>query len=136
MVARAGGSGNRKSGKFHQGLIADLLAFAKGEFTLDERQSDGATLRQHIAIVAKQSGKIPEEYVFPDCPEQLRYLWQLFIDFCESRCNTGYGILPLQYAEIEAWSRLMRCPLTPWEVSVIKRIDGAFMQAQMKEKKA
>ena len=131
MVARTDRRCHWRPRKFHQGLIAVLLAFAEGEFTLGQRQSDGATLRQHLEIVCRQTGKIPEEYVFPDCPEQLAYLWQLFLQLSRTRGNTGYGLLPLSLVEIEAWTRLMCCPILPWELQAMLLLDSAYMASQV-----
>jgi hypothetical protein len=110
------------------------MAFADGHFALSVVQSDGATLRQHLEVVVKQTGKIPEEYDFPDCPDALMYLWSMFGELCGSRSNTGYGMLPLQFAEIEAWTRLSHCPLLPWELRTIKMLDSALLASQVKGK--
>ena len=85
-----------------------MLSFAEGEFTLGQRQSDGATLRQH-----------------------LDYLWQLFLQLSRTRGNTGYGLLPLSLVEIEAWTRLMCCPILPWELQAMLLLDSAYMASQV-----
>jgi hypothetical protein len=37
------------------------------------------------------------------------------------------AVNPLQPTEIEAWARLMRVTLTPWEARTLFRMDQAFL---------
>ena len=39
---------------------------------------------------------------------------------------------PLTYLEIDAWARQMQKRPQPWEIRVIKQLDGLFMAAQAK----
>jgi hypothetical protein len=43
------------------------------------------------------------------------------------------GPSPITYEAIEAWSRLTRNPIFPWEVDALKRIDRVWMQVQSEQ---
>ena len=56
----------------------------------------------------------------------LSYIWGWFHDiflFC------GYGMGPFltPYQEIEAFSRMMRVDIQPWEAKVLRELGGAYM---------
>jgi hypothetical protein len=40
-----------------------------------------------------------------------------------ARTSNGFGLNPLPFCEIEAWARLSGVEPTPWEVSLLKRLD-------------
>lgn len=42
------------------------------------------------------------------------------------------GANPISYLEIDAWARLTGCAPSPWEVSVLRRMDAATMTRQAK----
>jgi hypothetical protein len=45
-----------------------------------------------------------------------------------ARAGTGYGINPLSYSDILAWSRLRRVALMPWHVDAIISMDAMRLQ--------
>lgn len=60
-------------------------------------------------------------------PSATAYLWSWFHELSSQRQSGMNGPLPLTYQEIEAWSKLSRIRLAPWEVSVLRRLDAAWM---------
>lgn len=42
------------------------------------------------------------------------------------------GANPISYLEIYAWARLTGCAPSPWEVSVLRRMDAASMASNAK----
>ena len=50
----------------------------------------------------------------------------MFRDLSATRGGTGYGPLPISFAEIEAWSRLGGT-LEPWEIDLIRELDRVWM---------
>ena len=54
---------------------------------------------------------MPEELDVPDLPEALAYIWQWFIEL--------QGHERLTHLEIDAWARLNKIEITPFELSVI-----------------
>lgn len=51
-----------------------------------------------------------------------------------TREGTGYGINPLQPAQIEAWARLRRIHLLPWHLDAIDRMDATRMRIYFEKK--
>lgn len=87
----------------------------------------GASLHDHLASVARQLGrKMPAA---PALPPEVRHLWQTFLELHRTR-PAGFGASPIAFAEIDAWSRLKRTPLDPWEVDAIVALDREWMDAQ------
>lgn len=62
-------------------------------------------------------------------PEEVEHLWPVFLELHLARGSNGYGPNPISYAEIEAYSRVMKQPLTREEVIVLKRADMAYLSA-------
>jgi hypothetical protein len=51
--------------------------------------------------------------------------WRHYIDL-RARCVSVNDDTPIQYSEIEAYSRLMRVSLEPWTVKLLCKIDSIF----------
>jgi hypothetical protein len=98
---------------------------------LDLPLKDGTTLRGHYQAAERQTGKsfIDE----PEIPPAGEHLWIWFWEINAGRGSTGWGPAPLSYQEIDAWARLSGCDLRPWEVRVLKSMDGAFLAAAAKK---
>lgn len=47
-----------------------------------------------------------------------------------ARTSNGFGLNPLSFAEIQAWAALTGADPTPWEVSLLKRLDGVTLANQ------
>lgn len=63
----------------------------------------------------------------PDPPHfAIAHIWGWFQELNASR-PMGFDVGGISYAEIEAWARLSRIPITPHEVKVIKVIDSIFL---------
>lgn len=74
----------------------------------------------------------PEELAVPAFPEGLRYLWEAFHQLAGTRQQGS----PILFSEIEAYSRVMRNPLEPWEVEIIKRLDGVWFAAKEENRRS
>lgn len=68
----------------------------------------------------------------PTLPREGAYLWNSFIDLHSTR-GGGFGPAAITFVEIEAWSRLTASPLEPWEVSIIRAIDDAYLESLLPE---
>lgn len=66
-------------------------------------------------------------------PQLLDYLWGWFFELCTARSSNGWSANPLSYTEICAWALLMRTDPTPWEVSVLRRMDSAYLAGQSRK---
>lgn len=74
----------------------------------------------------------------PSVPMGLEDLWSWFQELSETRMFSEVGPQPISFTEIDAWSRLNRISLSPYEVEVIRRLDSAQLVAmiEQREKKA
>ena len=85
--------------------------------------------REHLMIVHKATGVMPERLLnAPRCPEALAYLWALFVRL-RARCTPSMGVARILYSDIAAFVQVTGQRLTAWEVSVIERLDDAFVEA-------
>lgn len=101
-----------------------MLVFAEHQFLLSAPQSDGATLRQHLEVVAEKTGIVPDELQAHPCPEAAVYLWEWFIDVVGVR---GMGASSLTHFEIEAWARMKGIELAAFEVAALRALDRVAM---------
>lgn len=62
----------------------------------------------------------------PPLPAAVIYLWNVFLRLANRRGSNGFGANPISWAEIEAFSRLTRTHLTPWEVEIIETLDNLY----------
>lgn len=77
-------------------------------------------------------GRDLPELVGPPCPRSLRYLIGYFNDLNAARGSSGFGPNPIGYVDIDAYARLMRRRLSPFEVDILVRIDRAFLSVMAK----
>lgn len=78
--------------------------------------------------MARATGK-PVQQEAPTLPPELRPLWWTFVALHRARSSNGMGINPIQFTEIEAWCRLNRVALEPWEIDVIGLLDDAYLES-------
>lgn len=62
----------------------------------------------------------------PEVPFAGRRVWSIFLDLNSER-SVGFGPGPITSAAIEAWARLRREPVRPWELTIIRALDAAFL---------
>lgn len=89
--------------------------------------SRGATVADHLAQLEKNGVRV-EESERPEIPYEGEQLWDFFWRLSMGRGSTGFGVSPFQFSEIEAWSRVNRVQLDPWEVDCLKAMDMAFLK--------
>lgn len=56
-------------------------------------------------------------------------MWRWYCELGGSRTNNGFGLNPISYSEIKAWADLTGAEPTPWEVSLLKRLDQVTLAA-------
>lgn len=127
MDSRAGSHVCREQGKFYEGLIDALRAYAQSVFSLMEPQSDGKTLGDHLRVVFERTGKKPPALEAPPFPTELDHVWLWWQTLSASyRVSNGFGVGVLPIAEFEAWCRLVHIVPTPFEVDAFSEIEGAY----------
>ena len=84
--------------------------------------------------VCRQTGKTPEELGLelpeetgPGVPENGEYLWAWFQELSSGRGNNGFGVLPLTWADMDAWARMTGTRPEPWETAILRSMDEAFL---------
>jgi hypothetical protein len=85
-------------------------------------------MSDHYAAVARAKG-ITEVAKPPPIPSTLKPLWWTFLALHGARSGNGMGINPISFTEIDAWCRLSRVTLDPWEVDVIRLLDNAYLES-------
>ena len=104
------------------------MDYARHEYRLNKRESDGQSLRDHLEAVERQTGIRPEELDGPDFPSLMSYVWSAFLSLSSSRNPALSGVAPITYEQIKAWTQVTGNPLSPREVDAIKRLDYIFME--------
>jgi len=51
-------------------------------------------------------------------------VWAWFRELDRARHSNGYGLNPLTYSDIDAWSRLRRISLLAWHLDALILMDG------------
>lgn len=72
--------------------------------------------------------EIEADLMGPPLPLAGAYLFGWFIELSNARGPGALGPAPITYPDIDAWSRLTRRAPAPWEVRVIKALDGAYLR--------
>src|SRR5690606_7242751 len=130
---------------FYAALREQLRDFAERTFALDAPGADGASLRESLEGLIGRSiaaGKPPAhrerweaELACPPLPDGLGYLWRMFRRLSARRGGNGFGVNPIRHSDIEAFCRLTRMQLDPWEVEAIEDLDGLFLAEQARAAK-
>ena len=130
MAARAGRRFRGRPGKFLQGLVDELIAFAEAEFRLARVAPDGSTEREHAESAARQwakLGKVPKVKPLAngqEFPVVLDYLWSWFVEISHGLETGGFGPAGVTWVGLRAWVDLTGRALEPWEAMALVRLGG------------
>lgn len=110
-------------------MIDELLEFVRRELKLGERQKDGATMRDHLESIQRQTG-VTDPLLLPvACPDEAKYLYEdYFLSMNRRRTNNGYGPNALGHADIHTWAQLHGVRLAPFEVEALDRIETLYLE--------
>lgn len=90
----------------------------------------GITKREHLLSVERQTGKRPAGLDGPECPAELRYLIEWFIELSVFR-RAGFAaperISPL---DIAGYALLTGQWPKRWETQALAKLDIAFLESQ------
>ena len=85
-------------------------------------------MREHLQTAYERSGIIPEALALASAvPEGCEQLWSDFMALHLSRGSTGFGPARIAFADIDAFERVNRVKLDPWELDAIRRADNAYL---------
>jgi hypothetical protein len=65
----------------------------------------------------------------PEFPMPLMYLWSAYNRIRRRKGGNGFGAVPIEWSDIDAFNRLSGMALVPWEVAMLERLDDAFLMA-------
>lgn len=104
-------------------------------FKLEERDSEGISQRAHLEQAKRSGADVPLLDNAPQLPYATEHIWGWFSELHQARTGSGFAPNPITYEAIYAWSQLSGAIPTPWEVSVIKAIDAAYLKTYVKKRK-
>jgi hypothetical protein len=64
----------------------------------------------------------------PEVPMAGRRVWSIFLELNGTR-TAGMGASPISFVEIEAYARVRREPVRPFEVTILRALDAAYLEA-------
>lgn len=62
-------------------------------------------------------------------PEEIEFVYRVFCDLNWGRPRIDGGQLPIPHMEILAWCALHGEKIRPWEIQVLRVLDGAYLRA-------
>jgi len=65
----------------------------------------------------------------PDFPMAVMYLWRAYHRMRGRKGGNGFGVVPLEWPDIDAFSRMSGLKLLPWEVTMIEKIDDLWLRS-------
>ena len=85
--------------------------------------------------VYNASGMYDPRLDLPLIPRELEYLMGWFWEIRNAIGGNGFGANPISFCEMKAWCELTSIELTPWEVSVLRKLDTEFIRFSNKNAK-
>jgi hypothetical protein len=102
--------------------------FARHQFELAKPTSDGASVREHLELVAERTGELPELLAnAPECPSSAVQLWADFLEMHTSRSSNGFAVSRITWRDMADWQSVRGVKLSPWEVDQIVRLDNMWL---------
>jgi len=122
--SRAVGKRDGEPRGFFEGELEQLIAKAIFEFSLGRTSTIGGASEEAQIAHLIEKGVLPEEdYISPDVPQGLEYLWEGFKELTATRQSGMAGMEALQYFEIDAFLRLTDRIWSPHDVRAIVKMD-------------
>lgn len=82
---------------------------------------------------AKKPERIAEletELASPPAPRELLYILHAFNRLRRRKSSTGFGAARIEWPDLDAFIRLSKLNLAPWEIEVIEDLDDIYMTVQ------
>lgn len=70
-----------------------------------------------------------------ELPESCYYIWKWFIDLDSSRSSNGFGIDPINYADVLAYFNLYDIEPMDYELQAIKKLDSIAIKHSVDQMK-
>lgn len=98
------------------------------------RQSDGATLADHLRAAQTARGKRIDELHVEPLPVAAQGVFDLFTDLQNWRGSGGFGPSLLTTADVESFLRMTGQRVTHWELEMLKVLDVTAMRVAQEGK--
>lgn len=69
-----------------------------------------------------------EEAKRPKPPEGFEFVWEWYFELAQSRQQTGFGVSPISWQEMDAWARITGVTLYPWLAMCFRAMDQAWLK--------
>lgn len=108
---------------FYEEELGALLEFAEHQRVLAQVDKDGIPWRDHLTKLVDLGRKPDSDLIGPDLPNTVGYLWAWFAELASCRSVGMAGINPINFVDIDAWSRLTGRNVQPYEVRALLDLD-------------
>lgn len=85
-------------------------------------------------MVADRSPEAAAALEGPGCPFGLEYLWEWYIEVSAVRTGNGFDANPITWTELDAWCRMTRRQLLPFERHAFGALDRKFLETMASKK--
>lgn len=114
--------------------MEQLLAFARKTFELSASVGEGS-LREHLELVQKRTGRKPPELKMPPFPFALHREWRWFMDLNAARQVQGMGTpAPMSYTELGNYFQLLGERPAKWQLRLLRQLDSEALKHFAKKK--
>jgi hypothetical protein len=134
IVAIHGSDRRRKA--FYEALRDDLTVYAERSFSLAVVGEDGFSHRDRIAGQlertrnVRRKAELEAEISLPPYPLSLDYLWSIYSRLRRRKGAGQFGPLPIEWPDIEAFCRIGKISLSPWEIEIIETLDDLYLATE------
>jgi hypothetical protein len=80
----------------------------------------------------ERRAELEAELYGPPLPQALAYLWVVFIRLRRRKGANGFSISPIEWPDLDAFIRLSKTLLAPWEIAMVEELDDLFIAEQNK----
>lgn len=77
-------------------------------------------------VVVRRRATATEQQT-PELPAPVAYLWAIWNELHAARGSGAFAPNPINWTEIEAFSRVTDEPLEPWEARAIRAVDDVYI---------
>lgn len=64
-----------------------------------------------------------------ECPPEALHVWEWFRQLSARRTSSGFGLNPITYLDVDAWSRLRGIRPEVWELDGVFLLDSLYLVA-------
>lgn len=102
----------------------------------------GVSLRETLegllkrARTADRKVELEAQLALPEFPAELEYLWSDYLRLRGRKGSSGWGLLPLEWPDFQAFMYVFSRRYDRWEVATLEAIDRVYMTEMNRTKAA